>query len=206
MQCVEPEAGTTGHKSHPSPLSLPPRTLFFLQARMVQQATPLSARRPCLHFCLHFCKSVTRDLLSCSDSTKQNLPFSANRRAGTRVSFLWALAGYCASTDGRNFSLCLFFFFILFYFHFPPLPVPPPSCTIVKTGPCVRACGQSSPSPTAQHTHMHTCGPAPLCLLCPLIYQAAVDQSLLSSPSALHFALSRPLCHYTNSGPLCTVQ
>lgn len=122
MQCGEPEAGTTGHKSHPSPLSLPPRTLFFLQARMVQQATPLSARRPRLHFCLHFCKSVTRDLLSCSDSTKQNLPFSANRRAGTRVSFLWALAGYCASTDGRNFSLCLFFFFSFILFPFSPSP------------------------------------------------------------------------------------
>lgn len=155
MQCVEPEVGTAGQKSHPSPLSLPPHTLFFLQAWMVQQATPLSARRPRLRFCLHFCKSVTRDLLSCSDSTKQNLPFSGNRRAGTRVSFLWALTGNCASTDGRNFSLCLFFFLTLFPFY-PPLPVPPPSCTIVKTGPCVRACGQSSPSPTdSAHTHAH---------------------------------------------------
>lgn len=91
-----------------------------------------------------------------------------------------------------------------FFFHFIsifPLPVPPPFCTIVRSGPGVRACGQSTPSPTPSARTHNTCGPAPLCLLCPLIYQAADDQSLLSSPSALHFALSRPLCHYTNSRP-----
>lgn len=203
MQCMEPEAGTSGQKSHPSPLSLPP-TLFFLQARMVQQATPLSARRPRSRFCLHFCKSVTRDLLFCSDSTKQNLPFSANRRARTRVSFLWALAGNCASTDGRNFLLWLFFFLLL-YFHFPRSPSPSSFLHHCKDWTVCPRLWSVVPLPHGFSTHTCTHVARPLSAYCVHSY-IKLQLTSLSCPLHLPFTLlSRPLCHYTNSGPLCAV-
>lgn len=164
---------------------------------------PLSAKQPHSRFYLHFCKSVTRDLFPGSEGTKQNLPFSSNRRAETRISSPGALAG---NTGGCNFFVYSFFSFC--FISILACPCPPSFLHHCKKRlNCVSVLVVSPPPPPMpQHTHIHTCGRAPFCLLCPLIYQAAVDQSLLSSPSALHFALSRPPYHYTNSRPLhCAV-
>lgn len=175
---------------------------------MVQQATPLSARRPRLRFCLHFCKSVTRDLLSCSDSTKQNLPFGADRRAGTRVSFLWELTGNCASTDRRNFSLCLFFFFFYFISISPPSPSSSSFLHHWKDWTVCPRLWSVVPLPHGFSTHTCTHVARPLSAYCVHSY-IKLQLTSLSCPLHLPFTLlsrSRPLCHYTNSGPLCVVR
>lgn len=93
------------------------------------------------------------------------------------------------------------FSFFLLFFHSdlcfsPPsflsgLPVSP--WALVKTRLLSEPVWSVFPSPTPS-AYTPTCGS--LSLLCPLIYQAAADQSLLMSPpSALHFALPSPFEH-----------
>lgn len=122
MQSMEPEAGTAGQKSHPPPLSFPFPPFFFL-CRPGQSSRPGCCQpgsRFALVLCLHFCKSVTRDLLFCSDATNQNLPFSSSRRAKTRRVF-FPLSAHRVLRRYRWMQLVFvsFFFFFLVHFHFP---------------------------------------------------------------------------------------